>query len=61
MGGYNALLNNCQDFCQKLSDDLDCTGVLCGANVAAGAGAGAVAVGVLVAAAIVVVRVIARF
>ena len=63
MGGYHALVNNCQDFCQKLAKGLDCTGVLCGANVAAGAGAAglAAAAGVLVAAAIVIVRIIARF
>ena len=67
MGGYHALVNNCQDFCQKLAKDLDCTGVLCGAEVAAGVavagggGAGAVAVvGVLVMVAVVVVRIIAR-
>ena len=38
MGGYQALINNCQDFCQKLAKDLDCTGVLTGSDVAVGVG-----------------------
>ena len=35
-GGYQALRNNCQEFCQNLAKDLDCTGVLTGSDVAVG-------------------------
>ena len=36
MGGYQALINNCQDFCQNLAKDLNCTSVLTGSDVAVG-------------------------
>ena len=36
MGGYQALINNCQDFCQNLAKDIECTGVITGSDVAVG-------------------------
>ena len=53
MGGYQALMNNCQDFCRKLAKDLDCpvnnvvftgTDFAAGVGVAAGVAAGAVGI-----------------
>ena len=36
MGGYQALINNCQEFCQNLAKDIECTGVITGSDVAVG-------------------------
>ena len=47
MGGYQALMNNCQDFCQNLAKDLDCTGVLTVADVAVGGSVVTLTLGVL--------------
>ena len=54
MGGYHALVNNCQDFCQKLAKDLDCIGVLRGADVAV-AGTSALTIGSMLLGAIVII------
>ena len=47
MGGYQALINNCQEFCQNLAKDIECTGVITGLDVAVGGSAFTIAVGIL--------------
>ena len=46
MGEYNMLMNNCQDFCQRLAKELGCTGTITsGSDVAKTVAIGAAGVG----------------
>ena len=60
MGGYQALINNCQDFCQQLAKDLDCTGVVTGFDVAVGGSVVTIAVGALSLAGAIIFKLVTK-
>ena len=61
MGGYHLLVNNCQDFCQKLAKELGCTGgITSGSDVAVTVGVGAALFGIAAAAGAILYKTLSK-